>query len=356
MHFVHSHVFLLRDHIERMRKSKATESEVALFQRKMNVAMDCVVNDSLVNLYGFEKVLDEEPSVNGKVKIFYGKETVGVDCDDLTAYEVYYMLPDDKFQQPDDGVENHDMWGSFYEADGSVKKDFADAIKKFVDDHIQNSSFSDEELQKIHDMKKTMKESSDRNVSQAGNAIVGSKRTVDGTDRRSINWSKILYKFVDTLKPEDVWSKPNRKLIPNYPDIILPSWKDREKEKIFCAIDSSGSIDYNALSLFISVLRNTPKRFEIEAISFDTACYEYDLFGKDQPRGGGGTNFQIIEDYIQKNCKKYPVAVFVLTDGMGTPVAPEFPKRWGWLLYGPCQEHYCATMKTYKIKDLLVKR
>lgn len=355
IHLVNSHIFLLHEEIKKLTKRKAEQIEILTFTRKMNRAMDCVVNDSLINMYNFPKVLDLDPNISNKIKIIYGKDIVGVDCHDKTAYEVYYMLPEEPASNQKD-VENHKIWESFFAPDGSFKKDFVDTLKEFVNKNIQNSALSDEQLEQINKIRKDMKNSSDSYVSKAGDSISGDKRPVDGTDRRTINWNKILYKFVDTFKPEDVWSKPNRKLIPSYPDIILPSWKDKEKEKIFCAIDSSGSIDYDALSLFVSVLRNTPKRFQIDAISFDNKCYKFDVFGKDKPQGGGGTNFQIIEDYIQQNCRKYPIAVFVLTDGWGTKVTPKYPERWGWLLYGNSHRGYCENMKNYNIVDVLVEK
>jgi predicted metal-dependent peptidase len=138
-----------------------------------------------------------------------------------------------------------------------------------------------------------------------------------------------------------------------YPDVILPTMEDQEKEEIFFAIDSSGSIDRHALSLFVDVVRNTPKHFKIKAISFDTKCYEYDIKKGGSPRGGGGTSFCIIEDYIQQNFKKYPKAIFVLTDGEGCCVSPKHPERWCWLLYSYCQDRHIGNMKSYKVKDVL---
>lgn len=364
IHLLNSHIFLLYDEIEKLKKQQKSISDIHDYRRKMNIAMDCVVNDSLTNLYDLPKVLTEDPKVSKKVKIYYGKETVGTECQDMTAQEVYYLLPEEVTNpQPQQGegegggsgVENHEMWDSFFNQDGSINRDFVDAIKEFVEKNVQNSALTDEEAEKLDEMKEKMGDCGDAYASKAGNSIGSAKRPIDGLSRETLNWNRILYQLVDVLKPEDIWTKPNRKLIPVYPDIILPSWKDQEKEKIFCAIDSSGSISQDALKLFVSVLRNTPKRFEITAISFDMKCYPYNIAGKEAPLGGGGTSFSIIENYIQENFKKYPKAVFVLTDGDGTNVNPKYPERWAWLLYGACVTKYCATMKHYKINDLLVK-
>jgi len=357
IHLLNSHVFLLYDEIEKLKKMQKSISDINEWKRKMNIAMDCVVNDSLVNLYDLPKVLTEDPKISGKVKIWYGKETVGTECHDMTAQEVYYLLPEEVTNpQPQTGdVENHEMWDSFFNSDGTINRDFVDAVKEFIEKNIQNSVLSDDEAEKIDEMKKSMEDCTDAYASKAGTAAVGLRRPIDGLSRETLNWNKILYKLVDILKTEDIWTKPNRKLIPVYPDIILPSWKDQEKEKIFCAIDASGSISQDALRLFVSVLRNTPKRFEIKAMSFDTKCYPYNIKSKDEPLGGGGTYFDIIEQYILDNFKKYPKAVFILTDGLGTPVVPKHPDRWAWLLYGPCSTTYCKDMKNYKIMDLLDK-
>lgn len=359
-HIFRSHIFLIRDELEKMKKLNKTNGEMRQFQRKINIAADCVVNDSLVNLYDLPKVFTDAK----KIKIFYGQETVGVDCEDLTAMDVYYLLPEDQQQQQQEGqgqqegtssegVENHEQWETFFNGDGTINKDFVDTIKKFVEDNIQNSSLSDGEAETIDNMKEKMKDSTDAYASQAGRTALGQKRPVDGLGKETLNWNKILFQFVEIIKQEDVWTKPNRKLQSVYPEIILPSLKNTEKEKIFVAIDTSGSIDYNALKLFLTVVKNTPKRFDIEAITFDDACYPYDMKKGDQPVGGGGTNFYNIEQYIKQNLKKYPKAIFVLTDGIGNHVNPEHPERWCWILYGYAETTYCANMKHYNIRDLL---
>jgi len=121
---------------------------------------------------------------------------------------------------------------------------------------------------------------------------------------------------------------------------------------VFVAIDASGSINRDQLSLFVDVVRNSPKRFKINAVTFDTQCYPLDIMKQD-PVGGGGTCFAAIEEYIQKELPRYPKAVFVLTDGHGTSVTPQHPERWAWVLTDNYSEYYCKNMKRYKIKELL---
>jgi hypothetical protein len=68
---------------------------------------------------------------------------------------------------------------------------------------------------------------------------------------------------------------------------------------------------------------------------FDTRVFETTL-ESGKLYGFGGTCFRSLEAYIQaymkKNGTKYPQAVFVITDGYGTPVQPEKPEVWYWFL------------------------
>lgn len=351
IHLLNSHVFLLYNETQKMKKLQKSQSQIENYKKRMNIAMDCVVNDSLINLYDLPKLLTEEEEISGKCKIWYGKETIGVHCHDMTAQDVYNLLPDELLKT----VENHDNWNSFYNPDGSINRDFVDTFKNFIEKNIQNSALSDDEADKIDEMKKNMQQCNDVYAAKAGKDITGTKRPIDGISRETLNWNKILYKFVDKKRGNDDWTKTNRKLTHVYPDVILPVYKYVDREKIFCAIDASPSISPQALKLFVSVLKNTPKHFEIDAISFATQCFSYNVRGNESPQGGQGTNFGIIEEYIQNNFKVYPKVVFVLTDGEGSIVNPQYPDRWGWLLYGSCATNYCKDMKHYNISDLLEK-
>ena len=66
--------------------------------------------------------------------------------------------------------------------------------------------------------------------------------------------------------------------------------------------------------------------------------------------GFGGTYFHILEEYIKqeikKENKKYPDAVFVITDGMGDNVYPQIPQRWYWFL--SADYTYCIPNKSHK--------
>lgn len=351
-HLINLHIFKLKDEIDLLKKKGKNNLEIYKYSRKFNAAADCVVNDSLVNIHKFPR-LETIGEVQGQpAQPLYGINIVKTECHDLTVEDVMRLWPDQ--QDEDGGCDEHESWQSFFNDDGSLNKQFVDKIKSFLQDKSENSACSDEEQKAIEKMKEILENSNDSYASKAGSEIGNQSRAILLSDN-SINWNSLLLKLTEVKKHEDSWTKPNRKLITVYPEVILPTQINAEKEVLFIAIDSSGSIDYNVLSLFASVVRNTPNTFKIKAISFDTECYEYDIKGSDNPKGGGGTRFKIIEDYIAKNFKKYPKAVVVLTDGQNEdgPIQPQHPNRWIWLLYGYSSSRNIAHMKNYDIQKLL---
>jgi predicted metal-dependent peptidase len=387
MHLINMHIFLFKEKVEEMKRRGKKNLEIDEYIQKLNIASDAVVNDSLTILYELEKsenighfkykvleeislqdfstkakvdinlfkkvnpsftdstVLPAKSDINFPGTVIYGKNIINIDTHDMTAEEVLCLLPEGM------GSCSH-VWESFLNEDGTLKKEFVDKIKGFIDNNVSNSAISDEESAQVDKMKKFMEDSSDSYTSKAGNDIGLNVRPIDNMDNNSLNWSRLLFQLTDSKDMSDLWNRPNRKMAEVYPDVILPTWKEMEKEEIVIFIDVSGSIDYRACSLFVSVVRNTPKRFKVKAFTFDTVCHEYDIRSGDPP-GGGGTSFSIIEKCIQENFKKYPKAIFVLTDGDGDVVTPEYPSRWCWLLYGSCSENCIGNMKRFKIMDLL---
>ncbi len=346
-HVINGHVFIMKSEVDRLRAQGATEKDIAQWTQKFNKAADCVVNDTLVNLYGMPRC--EFPNDNGDCGILYGKNIVGCDCHDLSVIDVMSLLP----ETDDDagGIDNHGMWESFFNEDGSINRDFVDVMQDFLDDNMDNAAASEEDAQKIEELQRSMQDCSDSYARQAGRSTSSSMKRVQAHSA-AIRWERILFRKVERHKFEDRWNRRNRKMEGFPQDLILPVSQAKEVEDIFIAIDVSGSIDWKALELFVSVVKNTPKHFSVNAITFNTSCRPFDIHS-DTVRSGGGTNFHIIENYIQENFRKYPKAVFVLTDGCGSNVSPQYPDRWTWMLYGACYSGHCKNMSNYNLESLL---
>jgi predicted metal-dependent peptidase len=344
-HVVRCHPILFNDFANRLKEIDKPADEIRKKIRKMNIAADCVVNDYLVNSCKMEKVEKIE-----KAKLVYGEDIVGRNCEDMTAQEVFRLIPDEKV--PNDVCVDH-FWESFCDESGNLKKDFVDRLSDIVSENTGNSILTGKELSQVEGIRDSLENSDDSYAHQRGVGAVGRVRPIGGLGRNSVNWAWLLTKFTETKKVLDIWNRHPRNMMSVYPDVILPSVLQEEKEEIFLAIDTSQSIDHQACSLFVDVARNSPKRFKIKAITFDYHAYEFDIH-KDEPKGGGGTSFIAIEKYIQKKLKKYPKMVVVLTDGKGDLVKPQHPDRWCWLLYGHKPSTRCiGSMKRFFLEDLL---
>ena len=85
-------------------------------------------------------------------------------------------------------------------------------------------------------------------------------------------------------------------------------------------------------------------KFKKHLFCFDTEVYEVNEKNKEL-FGFGGTSFIAIEEHIQfmlknKKVKKYPSAVFVITDGYGNSVKPAKPNKWYWFLTSNGSKHF----------------
>ena len=140
-HILHCHVLLMKEEMEKMKRQSKPDAEIGKHIRKINIAADCVVNDSLTNLYGFEKI-----EKLGGGDVIYGKNLANTDCHDLTVREVMLLLKD-KFDEMEE-VENH-LWESFFNQDGTLKEGFVKQLKNFVEDNLDNSSLSEKDYFEI---------------------------------------------------------------------------------------------------------------------------------------------------------------------------------------------------------------
>ena len=62
---------------------------------------------------------------------------------------------------------------------------------------------------------------------------------------------------------------------------------------------------------------------------------------------------RIKSELTNKKIKKYPDAIFVITDGDGNHISPEYPDRWYWFLGGSytTTRYIPPLSKTFMLKD-----
>lgn len=141
------------------------------------------------------------------------------------------------------------------------------------------------------------------------------------------------------------WARPDRRLITR--DIYAPGRSGYGAGTVVVGIDTSGSIGKLELDMFMAEMAGIledvrPKRLVI--VWCDAKVHRVDeaeeptdlnvIRAKGAP-GGGGTAFEPVFDYVEKNGLE-PEALVYLTDGMGSfpKRAPKYPVIWG-SIYAP---------------------
>ena len=161
--------------------------------------------------------------------------------------------------------------------------------------------------------------------------------------RRNRKWDSVIARWSRryiTDAAEEQWVRLNRRFACLSTGLMIPSEMeceatDRRRVDVWFMQDTSGSCWHLRERLFRAARSLDPRRFNVRMHCFDTRVHLSPL-REVRVRGGGGTDFGCIEDYIRRECsgtrQDYPEAVFVLTDGLGTRVTPQHPDRWHWFL------------------------
>lgn len=149
-----------------------------------------------------------------------------------------------------------------------------------------------------------------------------------------IDWRTVLHEFIQTSTYDYSLLPPDRRFSDS--DFFLPDLNDLEEvdPDILFFVDTSGSISDTLLNETYSEIASAISQFNGKLCGwlgfFDTHIYDPIKFEnvtdlkEIMPIGGGGTDFHIIFEYVNKVFiqKHKPKAVVILTDG-----GAEFPKQ-----------------------------
>lgn len=300
-----------------------------------NIALDIVVNETLVSGFGFNR----EKVKNWKNlcwidTVFVGDKDVQIG----QTFEYYYDRLLKKAEENGAGGKELDnliiVDSHKHSFDGENSPKNQKTIKKLGEEMPQDEIESIEPLIDQHDS--SSKEAGSNSLGQW--IFIRNKPIV-----RKKKWETVIKKWaiwsLKTVEREvEQWARIPRRLASLPDSMMLPTNMptdvplDKSKISVWFFIDSSGSCLGMTDRFFHAAQSLPPDRFQVKLMSFDTKIYDLDI-KRPRLRGGGGTDFSIIEQYIQAKCNgNYPLAVFVLTDGYGTPVNPEKPKNWYWFL------------------------
>ena len=295
----------------------------------VNIALDLIVNHTLVNRFNIDRSFILEWEKYCWVDTVFPGENIETD----KYFEYYYGLlvkkciDENKFQTVD-------MHG-----DGQYAPD-GDKLLRQVDKLL-----SDAAKRQIKDLlKMPVPKSETLRATSTGSGGDEASTTVWTMPKETVNsnrkWKSLIKEFYhrsrNVWKDDDQWARIDRRFVLMGRDLIIPSSmevNDDSKEKVKASffIDASGSCT-DLISRFWDAVKTVPGKYFITKLySFDTCVRP--IINEDIP-GGGGTSFAIIEDYLQKEVakgEKYPEIVVVISDLAGDVVTPQFPKRWHWI-------------------------
>ena len=156
------------------------------------------------------------------------------------------------------------------------------------------------------------------------------------------DWRTVLDEFVQEEVCDYTFSPPDRRF--DGGDFFLPDFNDKDVrvENILFMVDTSGSISDEMLTMAYSEIKGAIEQFDGKLCGllgfFDFEVYEPKSFeGVDdvlaiRPKGGGGTSFYAVFDYVRDHMEEPPASIVVLTDGYASmppeAYANEIPVLW----------------------------
>lgn len=314
-----------------------------------NIAMDIVVNHSLVDNFGFvREQLPIDKTLCWMDTIF--KPEVAAQIPPRQTFEFYYLM----LKQPEN------LQGGNASGQGGGSGGLPDTL----DDHSQLPSMTDQEWDEVvkkldetlsEKEKGAIKDLLEKHTQLPKDQKPGQGRGTQGLGawhfvstapvKKKKKWETVIKKWSRKFMKKDVasieqWARLARRFALLPTDLMLPSEIDddswsQDRIQVWFFQDCSGSC-IGLKDRFFKAAKSLPKeRFDVKMHTFDTRVFEVDI-NAGRVRGGGGTSFTCMEIYIQQYMKKhkvdYPKAVFVITDGMGNSVRPQQPKNWYWFL------------------------
>ncbi len=349
---------------------------------RFNIACDIVVNSNILKSSGGD-MNSITLSMNGGVQRHTAPD--GSEGAEHTAEELYELIPEpdgDPIKGPgsraegDDGPtaeidsdvsdpsdsqgsdeedkedEENEKGGGDSDGGGSVKKKVrgkaggkgngdgqseGEAERGGFDDHLEEETEDDENKERAKWMKRIVDAAGAvmiRDPSNSRGLIPAfAERMLRELRNPQIDWRQILAEFVEEEICDYSFSPPDRRFDDS--PFFLPDFNDTETtvKNILFMIDTSGSMSDEMMTAAYSEIKGAIDQFGGKLAGwlgfFDATVYPPEPFTDEDEfriirlRGGGGTDFEIIFDYVRDEMEDDPPAsIIILTDGY----AP-FPKE-----------------------------
>ena len=169
-----------------------------------------------------------------------------------------------------------------------------------------------------------------------GDFPAGAARLIFGAAKPRVSWRSKLLKFVrDTRETKYDWMSRDRRYAES--DVIVPGTVPDPRISMVFAVDTSGSVSNATLDRFLAEVAKALNDVKWETIDilYVDAKVEAERFRKGsrvvfRPKGGGGTDFRPVFEWVRRERRKKPDCLVYFTDGFGLfpDDPPGYPVLW----------------------------
>jgi len=164
------------------------------------------------------------------------------------------------------------------------------------------------------------------------------KSIMDMVRTQSVSWEEVLGNLIldKTTSNDYNFNNPNRRYV--YQDMYLPSVEKKPNPKGVIALDISGSVNKETMAMMQDAVNNIVPVANFEELTIlycDNCIRQVDTFyGGEEVEldyiRGGGTDFEPVFKYIDKELDNEVAFLVYLTDGWcwDIPSEPEYPVIW----------------------------
>ena len=303
-----------------------------LDKQRYNRACDIVVNSNIRHCLD---LTDNEPLLVQGVPLEH-KTPTGKEGKLFSAEEVYDMLidadmlgdkPSNKKGQASDESQSKDNKSNKSNQKNKSEQGGGDQI----DDHCtwdQAQELDDYEEDLLDQRILKSYEIANAQAASRGRGIVplGIERQIKQLSEPQIDWKEYLQAFIQENVVDYSFSPPDRRFQDS--DFILPDLNDTEVvvKNILFMVDTSGSMSKQDITDCYSEINGAIQQYNgklqgyigfFDAGVANVVEFDYDTdITKIVPYGGGGTDFNAIFKYVQKNMMdNLPSSIIILTDG-----------------------------------------
>lgn len=297
-------------------------------QERFNIACDIVVNSNIL----LENNMDVSSISIREAGVSMHLAPDGSEGSEHTAEKVYEMLPDmpEKGQSMPLSGNLGGRGGGTQKGQGAEQQCATSNSSKTVDDHSHwgdlegDDTLRDAWVQRANNAAKAI-EIREQTIGR-GLLPMLAKRLLHDLRAPQTDWRQILQEFAQQEICDYSFSPPDRRM--DESPFFLPDFNELQDmaQKILFMIDTSASMSDEMITVAFSEVKGAVDQFNgalegwlgffdaaiVEPIEFN----DVDELLRIKPMGGGGTDFEIIFEYIAQHMETEPPAcIIILTDG-----------------------------------------